>query len=230
MDYLKHNSNYQDCVEILRLRASHIINAKMQFEMKMKKALEKYPDNQELVVIQDVFSEVFCAKKINDPTRTENENSKMQVQEDIRTPEAQNMSNPVDDFELDPKVLEHMEIIEYLHSEQGKKDMAEMFPAQQKSSERRNSDLFIPSFSLGPEIETEYQVAEDINKEHETALHHDEYVTPKPLMREKSKRQIKVGQYGKSPYIERVIDLNGRYTDEDIMLWRYMSLTSRNNL
>lgn len=64
---------------MLRLTTSEIINAKLQFEKDMKKAIVKHPDNQELLIIQNVFSEVFSTKNNDDATR-----------EEVRTTEAQN--------------------------------------------------------------------------------------------------------------------------------------------
>ncbi|KAK1400805.1 hypothetical protein POM88_000410 [Heracleum sosnowskyi] len=220
-NYEKEDSE-EDPMDVLRLRATEIINAKIQFEKDLEEAIKREPDNDELLLIQDVINEVFDAKN---GSKNGNENSNVQVQQDIRDPEHQNMPDPVDDFELDPTVLEQLEIIEYLNSEQGIKDMNEMLPAQRKSS-----DLFVPSFSLGPEIEIISEICKDINNEHEAVVEDDGFVTPKPLVREKSTRHIKLGQYAKSPYIERVIDINGKYTTEDIMMWRYMALQNRDNM
>ncbi|KAK1378210.1 hypothetical protein POM88_024954 [Heracleum sosnowskyi] len=221
------DTNYEedsekDPVDVLRLRATEIINAKIQFEIDLEEAMKREPDNVELLLIQDVINEVFYAKN---GSKNGNGNSNVQVQQDIRDPEHQNMPDPVDDFELDPTVLEQLEIIEYLNSEQGIKDMNEMLPVQ-----RRSSDLFVPSFSLGPEIEIISEICKDINNEHEAVVEDDGFVTPKPLVRGKSTRHIKLGQYAKSPYIERVIDINGKYIPEDIMMWRYMALQNRDNM
>ncbi|KAK1393860.1 hypothetical protein POM88_012916 [Heracleum sosnowskyi] len=216
----EHTTSEEDPVEVLRLLASEIINAKMLFEKDLKDAIKNQPDNEELIVIRDVFNEVFYAK---DGSKNGDKSSNVRVQEDIRDPDDQNMSYHVDDFELDPTVLEQLEIIEYLNSEQGIKDVNEMLPV-----ERRRSDLFVPSFSLGPEIEIISELCKDINNE--DVVENDGCGTPNPLVREKSTRQIKLGQYTKSPYIERVMDINGKYTTEDIMMWRYMSLQDRDNL
>ncbi|KAK1378662.1 hypothetical protein POM88_025406 [Heracleum sosnowskyi] len=134
------------------------------------------------------------------------------------------MDQPIDEFDLDPKVFDQLEIIEYLHSEQGIKDMTELFSSKKRDI---NSNT---SFSLGPEIEILSQELCDNNKKNETDVENDDFVTPKPEMREKSTRMVKLGIYAKSPYVNRVIDLDGKYTSEDITLWRYMLLEDREKL
>ncbi|KAK1356301.1 hypothetical protein POM88_049557 [Heracleum sosnowskyi] len=104
------------------------------------------------------------------------ENFNEQRQEDVIPPDAQTMDQPIDEFDLDPKVLDQLEIIEYLHSEQGIKDMTEVF-----SSEKRDINSN-PSFSLGPEIEILSQEWCDNNKENETDVETDDFITPKPEM------------------------------------------------
>ncbi|KAK1379917.1 hypothetical protein POM88_026661 [Heracleum sosnowskyi] len=67
----------------------------------------------------------------------------------------------------------------------------------------------IPSFSLG--------IDEDIYG------HENDYlITPKPALREKSTRVPKVSRFSKSPYIERVVDINANLTSQDRGLWRFM--------
>ncbi|KAL8125293.1 hypothetical protein AgCh_012830 [Apium graveolens] len=49
----------KDYVDLLRDRATNIINSKIQFEKDLLSAMEKYPDNMELRVVKDVFNEIF---------------------------------------------------------------------------------------------------------------------------------------------------------------------------
>lgn len=107
--------------------------------------------------------------------------------------------------------------------------MAEMF-LEQGIKEMRSSNLFVLSFSLVPEIEIYKQVCQDINEKHEADVQHNDFVISKPVMREKSTRQIKLGPNVKSPYVERVVDINKKYTNEDIILWRFMMLKNRDNM
>ncbi|KAL1815781.1 hypothetical protein ACET3Z_018355 [Daucus carota] len=48
-------------------------------------------------------------------------------------------------------------------------------------------------------------------------------ITPKPTLREKSSRALKIGRYGKSPFIERVIDIHSKITNQEFGVWRYMT-------
>ncbi|KAK1390089.1 hypothetical protein POM88_018267 [Heracleum sosnowskyi] len=99
------------------------------------------------------------------------------------------------------------------------------------SSYREKRDLAsVPSFSLGPEIEILSQLGYDSDKENEMIEENEAFLTPKLLLREKSTRLIKVGPYVNSPYINRVIDINGSYTTEDITMWRFMLLKERDKL
>ena len=72
---------------------------------------------------------------------------------------------------------------------------------------------YVPSFCLG--IHDEYD-------SHIISEEDNDFVTPKPAIREKSTRIIKAGRYAKSPYIDRIIDISAKYTTEDIGLWRFI--------
>ncbi|KAK1401976.1 hypothetical protein POM88_001581 [Heracleum sosnowskyi] len=202
----------KDCVEYLRDKASYIINSKIQFEKLLKKAMEKHPSNEHLVLVKEVFNKVFSAKNGDEGTKEASSNFNEKGKEEV-TPDA---NNPVDD-----QAAIDEDIIAYLHSEEGIKEMATL-------SYREKRDLAsVPSFSLGPEIEILSQLGYDSDKENEGIKENEAFLTPKLLLREKSTRLIKVGPYAKSPYINRVIDINGSYTTEDITMWRFMLLKER---
>lgn len=196
---------------MLRVRATDIISAKIQFETDILKAQEKYPDNQDLRHIVDLFSEVFTTNKKDDDSQKQNDN----------IPDTHDVT---EDLDLQPEHVAHLDLLEYLHSKQAILDMPDLFPTESKE------DDLAPSFSLGIENdEIISQVCDDINKEHQNTHQEeneetDDFVTPKAAQRQKSSREIKVGPYSRSPYIERVIDVTESYTYQDIALWRYMHL------
>ena len=90
-------------------------------------------------------------------------------------------------------------------------------------------DNSTPSFSL--EIETEDDiiniVCKYINQNNDIEENYnDTFIIPKPALKERSKREVKMGPYGKSPYIDRVIDITPKYTNQDIALTLYIARTN----
>ncbi|KAK1390088.1 hypothetical protein POM88_018266 [Heracleum sosnowskyi] len=107
----------KDCVEFLRDKASYIINSKIQFEKLLKKAMEKHPSNEHLMLVKEVFNEVFSAKNGDEGTKDASSNFKEKRKEDV-TPDAK---NPVDDQAnnlVDDQTAIDEDIIAYLHSEE----------------------------------------------------------------------------------------------------------------
>lgn len=255
-------------MESLRLRVSDLLTLKMELEKDLKKARETFFDNNEFLVIEEVFNEVFNPQTVShsftahedipekeketsdleeeeeiapdgDVTEKENESSHHEEDQEFAaheegtpdtgeeeqisqwyindSPEADNNnksniasqeSNEDDeDIELDNDVLQKIEIIEYLNSDQAVKDMPDVFNVKEKY------DDCCPSFSLGPEIEISQEDEEN-----------NGFFTPQKSTLYRSTREIKCGPYGKSPYIDRVTNFNSKYTNEDITLWRYMLL------
>ncbi|KAK1386235.1 hypothetical protein POM88_023970 [Heracleum sosnowskyi] len=140
---------------------------------------------------------------------------------DLLSIENENVCEIAAEFELRPQDIEHLEIIEYLNSEQARIDMPDLFGIEEIPLVEKPQN-FIPSFSLGIEDNI---ISEDIDKVQTTdkdMLDDDDYITPKPEVRERSTRILKVGRYAKSPYIERVIDMSAKYTNQDLAMWLYM--------
>lgn len=141
------------------------------------------------------------------------------------TPDKKEVCNPNGEVDLDQSLLNQLDIIDFLYVEQG------IEPPNVTLSDRDKRDLdFIPSFALGLDTDIINQVCQDINTEHEQSVQNEDYVTPKQLLREKSTRLIKMGPYAKSPYINRIIDINGKYTSEDITMWRFLTMPDRDGL
>ncbi|KAL1809480.1 hypothetical protein ACET3Z_026470 [Daucus carota] len=81
---------------------------------------------------------------------------------------------------------------------------------------------YVPSFSLGIENDIIQQVCEDINQQEIEGTPNSQVQTPELPKRLKSTRNIKMGRYAKSPYIQRGIDITAKCTNEDLGLWRFL--------
>lgn len=210
----------------MRERASTIIDSKIQFEKDLNRAIEKYPANEELRFVWDVFNEILSAKNADCPTKDTIASFSEQRQEGATvTPDKKEVCNPNGEIDLDPDLLNQLDIIDFLYLEHGIK------PLKANISDRDKRDLdFFPSFVLGVKTDIVDQVCQDINTEHERSVENENYVTSKQFLREKSTRMIKMGPYSKFPYINRIIDINEKYTSEDITMWRFTSMPDRDGL
>ncbi|KAK1363188.1 hypothetical protein POM88_038749 [Heracleum sosnowskyi] len=200
---------------------------KDKFFEDLKEAKEKYGDDVYLLSIEQVMNEVFHPS-------TTNGGELVVMNEQEQNPSTTNkyVCQVASDFELRPEDIEQLEIMEYLNSTQARIDMPDIFGIEGKNSpEKKLED--IPSFSLGIENNVITQVCNDIEKvETAGAIEEDaqdvdgedddDFVSPIPIVRGKSRRLVKVGRYAKSPYIERVIDLSAKYTNQDLGIWIYM--------
>ncbi|KAL8093280.1 hypothetical protein AgCh_035244 [Apium graveolens] len=238
-----------DCVEFLRDRAENIINLKTQFERDLRRAMERYPANEKLMIVKEVFSEIFnpkntdCAEKestgnftkVNkelcnpnaeiDSDRASKDFTEEEIKNAAVTPDKQEVCNPNAEVDLDQASIHQLDIIDFLYLEQGIKP-----PNVTLSDKDKRYLAFIPSFSLGMETYIVQQVCQEINKDHEQILENEDYGTPKQNIKEKNTRIIKLGQYAKSPYINRIIDIHEKFTSRDISIWKYMSMPDRDGL
>lgn len=101
--------------------------------------------------------------------------------------------------EMTRKTLAHVDLVEYLQSIRPKNNIFD-------TTEDDNS--YIPSFSLG--------------FEDGGTRDPQDYVTPQPQVREKSKRLKKVGTFAKSPYLNRVIDIKSKLNNFDFGLCMFL--------
>ncbi|KAL1815650.1 hypothetical protein ACET3Z_018224 [Daucus carota] len=104
-----------------------------------------------------------------------------------------------EDFQLTIEDVEQLDLLSFVDSAKINAQQTDLF-------ETDTVGEIYPSFSLGIDDE------EDIPP-----------ITPKPALREKSSRALKIGRYGKSPFIERVIDINSKITNQEFGVWRYMT-------
>ncbi|KAK1393896.1 hypothetical protein POM88_012952 [Heracleum sosnowskyi] len=116
--------------------------------------------------------------------------------------------------EIDPDELDMIELLEYIHSTQGRKDM-----------EDYNEEMSLPSFSLGIDIPV-MDICKEINKEHgdvDAEPDGNNFVTPAPKTKEeRTRRGARPGVAYRSPYVRREIDLNAKYSVQDYAVWRWI--------
>ena len=104
-----------------------------------------------------------------------------------------------DDFQLTIEDVEQLDLLSFVDSTKINAQNTDLFETNTVG------DIY-PSFSLGLDDD------EDIPP-----------ITPKPALREKSSRALKISRFGKSPFIERVIDIYSKITNQEFGVWRYMS-------
>lgn len=196
----------QDEIEDLRLRAQDLIIAKAQLEKDLIKAKKEYSDDVYLISIEQVLKEVFHPQSENDSDLGRIGCAVQQKENPSATND--NVCKVANEFELRPEDIAHLEIVEYLNSRQARLDMPDLFGEEEEMHDQEEKRDDVPSFSLGIEDKT--------NNEKE------DFITPRPATRKKSTRIVKLGKYAKSPYIERVIDITGKYTNQDLAIYIYM--------
>lgn len=129
--------------------------------------------------------------------------------------------------EIDPDEIREVELIEYLYSSQGIKDMEDYM-----------DDMSMPSFSLGVEVhDTVMDICNNINKEHgdicnaNAQPNEEDVVTPAVKPQEKrTKREAKLGAAYRSPYVRREIDLNAKYSTKEYAVWRWIIQNGKDKL
>lgn len=120
------------------------------------------------------------------------------------------------DYIIDEYIVDHVEILEYLHSSQGKRDTK----ALDRDFGIVDQELEIPNFSLGIEDQTNLvlEVFKDINKEHGE----DDFVTPAPQREKRPNKKAKLAPAYLSPYVQRHIYINAKYSTQEYAAWRWI--------
>ena len=206
-----------------------MLDLKIQFDIDILLAKRQYPANKELELIIDVYDENFHPKygyKMDEVTPNKQHDSKIHDQEQQKEKpedsklidEQQNEMD--DDFILCSEDIENIDLLVYLHKKKREDEMR---------NQKIDKDDSVPSFSLGIDTEDDIinKVCEDI-KQNEAFQENDkeEFETPKQGITERGKREVKLGPYGKSPYVDRVIDITAKYTNQDIALALYIAKTN----
>nr|XP_017225085.1 PREDICTED: uncharacterized protein LOC108201304 [Daucus carota subsp. sativus] len=197
----------EDVIEKLLTRAQDLVASKLEFDDDLKKALEMYPDNDSLHFIVEVMDEHFHQRKTSDV-----EDDEQLWAEDPFFNDQQDDAIIQDDQhdqiipEKDDQIIQD----ENLESNQD----TDIAKSSTKLPVAKNNQDVIPSFSLGIEELDDLRNA--------TVENQNSFITPEPAQRKKSARDKKVGPYGKSPFINRVIDIKTKLDKTDMGLWLFL--------
>ncbi|XP_063940339.1 uncharacterized protein LOC135149228 isoform X2 [Daucus carota subsp. sativus] len=197
----------EDFIDKLLTRAQDLVASKLEFDDDLKKALEMYPDNDSLHFIVEVMDEHFPQRKKSDV-----EDDEQLWAEDSFFNDQQGDTIIQDDQhdqiipEKDDQIIQD----EILESNQD----TDIAKSSTKLPVAKNNQDVIPSFSLGIEEPEDLTNAPRENQ--------NSFITPEPAQRKKSARDKKVGPYGKSPFINRVIDIKTKLDKTDMGLWLFL--------
>ncbi|XP_063936252.1 uncharacterized protein LOC135147265 [Daucus carota subsp. sativus] len=197
----------EDVIEKLLTRAQDLVASKLKFDDDLKKALEMYPDNDSLHFIVEVMDEHFHQRKTSDV-----EDDEQLWAEDPFFNDQQDDTIIQDDQhdqiipEKDDQIIQD----ENLESNQD----TDIAKSSTKLPVAKNNQDVIPSFSLG--------IEESKDLTNATVENQNSFITPEPAQRKKSARDKKVGPYGKSPFINRVIDIKTKLDKTDMGLWLFL--------
>ncbi|KAL1809147.1 hypothetical protein ACET3Z_026137 [Daucus carota] len=197
----------EDVIEKLLTRAQDLVASKLEFDDDLKKALEMYPNNDSLHFIVEVMDEHFHQRKTSDVEDDE----QLWAEDPFFNDQQDDMI--IQDDQHDQIIPEKDDQIiqdENLESNQD----TDIAKSSTKLQVAKNNQDVIPSFSLGIEE------SEDLTNA--TVENQNSFITPEPAQRKKSARDKKVGPYGKSPFINRVIDIKTKLDKTDMGLWLFL--------
>lgn len=186
-----------------------MIEEKLLFDTDLKIELQKNPESYTLQTIQKVIQDVF-GYKVTEDVCLQSPQRETEYQSTPNTP-----THDIDeDFDLTIHATADIDLVQYVQTMQLTNDHL--------SQKLHKEYSYVPSFSLGIENDIIQQVCEDINQQEIEGTPNSQDQTPELPKRLKSTRNIKMGRYAKSPYIQRGIDITAKCTNEDLGLWRFL--------
>lgn len=191
-------------VENLREMAQDLIETKLLFDTELKLALDKEPTNIGLLDIQQLINDVFGQQKTSNIPRNSSPDTVLE-----------------DDFELRREEVQQIDLIHFVQSAKSTVKTTTLFGEDDKKDEYPSFSLGIDEDINGNQAEQAAMIEEAIPVEENVPIPATE-ITPKPALREKSTRALKMGRYGKSPFLERVIDISSKITNQEFGIWRFM--------
>ncbi|KAK1359676.1 hypothetical protein POM88_044150 [Heracleum sosnowskyi] len=179
------------------MKAAMLMDAVEQYSSQLHIANNMHPNDNGIADIEGKITNVIEKLNVKKESVPETEN-------DVRVDNGINVQ--LETEEIDPFELDHIELLEYLYSSQGKRDM-----------ELDIENMSISSFSLGIDDPIP-SICKDIMKEHgnEGDVEHktDEIDAKTPEEMEKTAYR--------SPYVLREIDITKNYTSQEYAMWRWM--------
>ncbi|KAK1353761.1 hypothetical protein POM88_052126 [Heracleum sosnowskyi] len=170
--------------------AHKFTEAKAEYEIGLANAKALHPNDENIFEIEKKIKDLFKSNKWMD----------IDVVENIEA---------IENNELPPDHDDYLDIIAWLKSPEGMLEIEKDF-----------EDQYIPSFSLRVS-----QICKEVIEEHGTDdgnNEEDDNRTPVPPKEpeKRTKRNVKVGPAFRSPYIERNIDINSSYSNQEIVIYR----------
>ncbi|XP_063940991.1 uncharacterized protein LOC135149349 [Daucus carota subsp. sativus] len=197
-------SGAKDVVENLREMAQDLIETKLLFDTELKLALEKEPANIGLLDIQQLINDLFGQQKTSNIPRNSSPDTVLE-----------------DDFKLRREEVQQIDLIHFVQSAKSTVKTTTLFGEDDKKDEYPSFSLGIDEDINGNQAEQAAMIEEAVPVEENVPIPATE-ITPKPALREKSTRALKMGRYGKSPFLERVIDISSKITNQEFGIWRFM--------
>ena len=191
-------------VENLREMAQDLIETKLLFDTELKLALDKEPTNIGLLDIQQLINDVFGQQKTSNIPRNSSPDTVLE-----------------DDFELRQEEVQQIDVIHFVQSAKATVKTTTLFGDDDKKDEYPSFSLEIDEDIYGNQGEQPATIEEAVPVEESVPITATE-ITPKPALREKSTRALKMGRYGKSPFLERVIDISSNITNQEFGIWRFL--------
>lgn len=212
-----------------------LMDAMEQYKIEMQSAKDEHPNDNNIANLEVKVIDIMKTFKINTESKNVCESEGMSTpadkkETDLHVEENSEMHGMPEE-EIDADLLDHAEIIEYLYSSQGQRDMD-------------MEKLTMPSFSLGIDLNN-YQttddkisdICNDAMKDHGDGINVNkeaadkDMTTPAPEEHQKRKRrEIKPPAVYRSPYVERDIDINKKYSTQEYAVWRWILKKGRNEM
>ncbi|KAK1353755.1 hypothetical protein POM88_052120 [Heracleum sosnowskyi] len=190
--------------------------AKAEYEIGLANAKALHPNDENIFEIEKKIKDLFKSNKWMDSESCEDDFCKNDTifpsQDDevvVHTVDVVENIEAIENNELPPDHDDYLDIIAWLQSPEGMLEIEKDF-----------EDQYIPSFSLGVS-----QICKEVMEEHGTDdgnNEEDDNRTPVPPKEpeKRTKRNVKVGPAFRSPYIERNIDINSSYSNQEIVIYR----------
>ncbi|KAK1395321.1 hypothetical protein POM88_014377 [Heracleum sosnowskyi] len=200
--------------------------AKAEYEIGLANAKALHPNDENIFQIEKKIKYLFKSNKWMDSESYEDDFCKNDTifpsQDDeaiVHTVDAVENNEAIENNELPPDHDDYLDIIAWLKSPEGMLEIEKDF-----------EDQYIPSFSLGVS-----QICKKVMEEHKRddgKNEEDDNRTPVPPKEpeKRTNRNAKVGPAFRSPYIERNIDINSSYSNQEIFVYRWMIQEKMNDM
>ncbi|KAK1382116.1 hypothetical protein POM88_019851 [Heracleum sosnowskyi] len=214
--------------ETLTTKATTLISVMDAYMFELESAKAKHPDDKNISELQAKVigmltqlkekTESSTTSKSKDTFESDHIETNIGLEVTVKENNVSREKRSSEEYLIDPLELDHIELIEYLYSSQGKKDM-----------EMDMQELSVPSFSLGTDLQNSViDICKKISREHgddtivEQESDKNTIITPMPQQLIREKREKKIIAAYRSPYVQREIDINTKYSTQEYAVWRWI--------